>query len=301
MNVIETHHLTRKFWRNEAVHDLSLDVPAGSITALLGPNGAGKSTTIRMLMNLVRPTSGQARVLGVDSLRLGPREFAQIGYVSESQNLPLWMTVQQFLDYCRPFYPTWDRELESALLAQFALPLDRRLSQLSRGMLMKAALLGSLAYRPKLLVLDEPFSGLDPLMREEFVQGILEVSLAGEWSVLVSSHDIEEVERLADHVILLKAGRLSFSESAEALQARYRRVEVSGIASDASGPLGSMEWERSGQLARYIDAGYRENETEAAWLGRFPGAVVIAQPMSLREIFLAHARQARIETKGGRT
>src|SRR5262245_10394043 len=195
MNIIETHNLTRRFGRMEAVHELNLSISTGSVFALLGPNGAGKSTTLKMLMNLLTPTAGSARVLGVDSRKLGERELAQIGYVSENQQLPLWMTVRQFINYCRPFYPTWDRALEETLLKQFALPETRKLSQLSRGMLMKAALLSSLAYRPKLLVLDEPFSGLDPLVRDEFIRGVLEVSATEQWTVLVSSHDIEEIGR----------------------------------------------------------------------------------------------------------
>src|SRR5471030_1151164 len=215
MNIIETKNLTRRFGRTEAVHGLDLTVPAGSVCALLGPNGAGKTTTIRILMNLLPPTSGKALVLGVDSTRLGPRERTQIGYVSENQSLPLWMTVRQLLDYCRPFYPTWDRALEQTMLARFELPESRKLAQLSRGMLMKAALLSSLAYRPKLLVLDEPFSGLDPLVRDEFIQGVLEVSASGDWTVLVSSHDIDEVERLCDRVALLDHGRLQLDEATE--------------------------------------------------------------------------------------
>ncbi|MBM3856248.1 MAG: ABC transporter ATP-binding protein, partial [Verrucomicrobia bacterium] len=144
MNIIETEKLTRRYGRTEAVHELDLAVPAGSVFALLGPNGAGKTTTLKVLMNLLAPSAGAARVLGVDSRRLGERERAQIGYVAEGQEMPLWMTVRQLLDYCRPFYPTWDRTLESTLLARFELPEKRKLGHLSRGMLMKAALLSSL-------------------------------------------------------------------------------------------------------------------------------------------------------------
>src|SRR3954468_6856104 len=218
MNIIETHTLSRRFGKMDAVHELNLGVPAGSIFALLGPNGAGKTTPIKGLMNLLPTPTGAASVLGVDSRKRGEREFAQIGYVSENQQMPLWMTVRQLLDYCRPFYPTWDCDLERTLLAQFALPEDRKLKHLSRGMLMKAALLSSLAYRPKLLVLDEPFSGLDPLVRDEFIRGVLEVSASGDWTVLVSSHDIEEIERLCDRVALLDHGRLQLNETTEALQ-----------------------------------------------------------------------------------
>ena len=144
----------------------------------------------------------------MDARRLGPRELAQIGYVSENQLLPLWMTVGGLIDYCRPLYPTWDPALEASLLDQFELPRGRKLQHLSRGVLMKAALLISLAYRPRLLVLDEPFSGLDPLARDEFARGLLEASTAGDWTILVSSHDIEEVERLCDWIGIIDAGRL---------------------------------------------------------------------------------------------
>lgn len=301
MNLIETHQLTRRFGRTEAVHDLTLAIPSGSVCALLGPNGAGKSTTIKLLMNLLHPTRGCARVLGVDSQRLGPREFAQIGYVSENQDLPLWMTIGQLIDYCRPLYPTWDKTLEQKLLVQFQLPPDRKLRHLSRGMTMKAALLVSLAYRPKLVVLDEPFSGLDPLVREEFVQGMLEASNAGDWTVLISSHDIEEVERLADRIALLEHGRLALDETTESLQARFRRVEVDlqrGSALPNTTPAGWTLLERSGDRIRFVDTAYAPAATEQLCRERFPDAAVAAHPMTLREIFVALARTSAANRKG---
>lgn len=301
MNLIETNQLSRRYWRTEALRGLTLAVPAGSVFALLGANGAGKTTAIKVLMNLLEPTGGEARVLGVDSRQLGERERAQIGYVSENQKLPVWMTVRQLLDHCRPFYPTWDRELETRLLAQFDLPEDRKLRHLSRGMLMKAALLSSLAYRPKLLVLDEPFSGLDPLARDDFVRGVLEASDFGDWTLLVSSHDIEEVERLADHVALLEAGRLRFSETTEALLGRCRRIEVTlsgGPAPLGPPPSGWLELEQKGDLVRFIDTQYVRETTERACRERFPEAMVTAHPMTLREIFVTLARETRNQPKG---
>ncbi|HUR60504.1 MAG TPA: ABC transporter ATP-binding protein [Opitutaceae bacterium] len=293
MNIIETQNLPRRFGRMEAVHELNLAVPTGSVFALLGPNGAGKTTTLKLLMNLLPPTGGSARVLGADSRRLGERELAQIGYVSENQQLPLWMTLRQLLDYCRPFYPTWDRALEKSLLAQFALPETRKLGQLSRGMLMKAALLSSLAYRPKLLVLDEPFSGLDPVVRDEFIRGVLEVSAQGEWTVLVSSHDIEEVERLADHVALMDGGRLRLTETTEVLQGRFRRVEVTDAPPSAAPTPDWLEWSRAGALTRFVETRYAGDATERAWRDRFGGAAIKSQPMSLREIFMTLTRTHR--------
>ncbi len=299
MNIIETQGLTRRFGKMEAVHGLTLAVPQGSVLALLGANGAGKTTTLKLLMNLLAPTAGSARVLGVDSRKLGEREFAQIGYVSENQQLPLWMSVRQFIDYCRPFYPTWDRELEATLLRRFELPADRKLQDLSRGMLMKAALLSSLAYRPKLLVLDEPFSGLDALVRDEFIQGVLEVSALGEWTVVVSSHDIEEVERLADRVAMLDGGRLALEETTEALQARFRRVEVT-VAGESAAEVGGTRWPEAwrergtaGRVVRFVETRFERATTEAACRERWPEARVTAQAMALREIFMVLARQGR--------
>lgn len=297
MNIIETDNLTRRYGGTEAVHALTLTVPVGSVFALLGPNGAGKTTTLKMLMNLLAPTAGSARVLGVDSRRLGERERAQIGYVSENQQLPLWMTVTQLLDYCRPFYPTWDRDLERTLLGRFDLPLDRKLGHLSRGMLMKAALLSSLAYRPKLLVLDEPFSGLDPLVRDEFIKGVLEVSDAGEWTVLISSHDIEEVERLADWVGMLDEGRLRIDESTESLQRRFRRVDATGPKADAAPGADWLEWEQAGALTRFIETKFAGESSERAWRERLGTDQVTAQPMTLREIFLTLTRAGRVAAK----
>ena len=164
-------------------------------------------------------------MLGVETTAFGPAQYEQIGCVSENMKLPESMTVVEFLDWCRPMYPTSDDDFCKELLTRFELPLDRHLKNLSRGMKMKAALLASIAYRPKLLVLDEHFSGLDPLMRDEFIRGVLELSEQENWTVLISSHDIDEVERLADWVGILNAGKLYLSESSESLQRRFRKVE----------------------------------------------------------------------------
>lgn len=298
MNIIETHQLTRHFGRTEAVERMDLAVPEGAVCALLGPNGSGKTTTIKLLMNLIRPTGGTAQVLGVDTRRLGERERAQIGYVAEDQQLPDWMTVRQLLDYCRPFYPTWDRALERDLLDRFELPAGRKLKHLSRGMRMKAALLSALAYHPRLLILDEPFSGLDPVMRDDFVRGVLEVSAQGEWTVFVSSHDVAEIEQLVDRVALLDAGRLRLNEPADTLRARFRRVEVTGAPAAVTADPNDLHWERAGKLTRFVAADYVGGGSEQRWRERFAGATVTVAPMTLREIFVALVRPARVAQEG---
>ncbi len=293
-NSIETSKLGKSFGGNAAVKGLDLAVPEGTVFAFLGPNGSGKTTTIKMLMNIIRPSHGEAAVMGVKSTELGAKEFAQIGYVSENQEIPEWMTLGRLLRYCKPFYPTWDDGFCERLLKQYQLPLDRPLKSLSRGMKMKATLLSSLVYRPRLLVLDEPFSGLDVLVRDEFVRGVLELSEQEKWTVFVSSHDIDEVERLADWVGIIKEGELQLCEPASSLQARFRKIDA--VLSSDGADLGQVprSWllvERAGHRLSLVESQYRDGETERELRSRVAGCEQIdASPMSLRDIFLTLAR-----------
>ncbi len=297
-SIIEIEGLRKRFRQTVAVDGLSLGVQEGAITAFLGPNGAGKTTTIKCMLNLLLPDEGSVEVLGCNSRRLGPSVFQQLGYVSENQEMPLWMTVKQLNDYCRPMYPTWDSAFAEKLQRGFDLPPNSTLKSLSRGMRMKAALLSSLAYRPKLVVLDEPFSGLDALVRDEFIRGLLELTEEEGWSVFVSSHDIEEVERLADQVAVIHQGKLQLAESAEALQARFRNVE---LVLPGEQPLprnlpGSwLNPELAKRVARFTDSHYSESQLAESLPVYFPGAKPSqVSPMSLREIFVALARTYRL-------
>jgi ABC-2 type transport system ATP-binding protein len=292
---ISTHNLSKAFRRTEAVHALDLDVPEGSIYALIGPNGAGKTTTIKLLMNILRASAGTAEVLGVDSRRLSPREFARIGYVSENQEMPEWMTVDYFLRYLKPFYSTWDDALAADLVRQFELPLDRKLRHLSRGMRMKAALASSLAYRPELVVLDEPFTGLDALVRDEFTRSLLE--RAEGTTILISSHDLAEIENFASHVGYIDEGRLRFTEEMGTLADRFRQVEITFDGTPpvlALWPAGWMQPETSSALLRFIDSHFDAACTPAEIQQLFPAARNVEfHPMSLREIFVALAIAGR--------
>jgi len=293
--LIDAANLTCRYHRTEAVRRISFTVEPGTIFALLGPNGAGKTTTIRALMNIIRPSEGAVRVLGVDSRSLGPRELRTIGYVSENQQLPDWMTVAELLAFCRPFYPTWDDALCRKLVDDFALPLDVRIGRMSRGMRVKAALVSSLAYRPRLLILDEPFSGLDPVVRDDLVHGVLERAGEEHWSVLVSSHDLDEVERLVDTVAFLDAGRIVLTESMATLQGRFRMVEVT--LSDERPILASEpSWvglSAAGRVVRFTDTAYDGPVSDARTAERFPESRIETHALSLRQIFLSLARHRR--------
>ncbi len=218
--IIETRDLWKTYGRFDALHGLSLAVPERSVFALLGANGAGKTTVIKTLLNIIEPTRGSARVLGVDSRAVGPSVLAQIGYVSESQLLPARLRVGEFFSYLRACYAHWDRSIEEELLSQLRLPAERRIGALSHGMRLKMALACALPFRPRLLILDEPFSGLDALVRDEIIAGFQR--RAGEMSILISSHELEEVQRLATHVAFIEAGRLLFQGTVVALREHAR-------------------------------------------------------------------------------
>ena len=303
--MIQVNKLWKKFGRTDAVQDLSFAVPEGSAFALIGANGAGKTTTIKVLMNILEPTRGNAMVLGLDSRKISPRELAQIGYVSENQDMPEKLTVAQFLAYLRPFYPTWDADLEKSLLGQLRLPLERRIGNLSHGMRMKMSLACALPFRPKLLVLDEPFSGLDPLVRDEFMEGLL--GQAGEMTILISSHELGEIDGVATHVAFLDEGKLLFQESMSDLVARFREVHVTlDRIGDRNGNRSSDEvvtapfpkcWLRVrtvGNVLSFVDTQFSEGDVDEQ-LRSLVGNVktIDAQPMALRTIFTTLARAAR--------
>jgi len=297
--IIETRNLTKRFGRHMAVDGVSLSVPEGAIVALVGANGAGKTTTLRLLMNLIRADSGEAKVLGVDSQHLGVPEYARLGYVSENQKLPSGLTLDQFFAWLRPLYATWDREREAEIRRRLDLPADRKLGQLSRGMRIKAALAATLPYRPALLVLDEPLSGLDPLVRDEVLEGLL--ANADGTTILISSHELTEIEGCATHIAFMDKGRLVIQDSLEDLAARFRNV-TAGFTEDpkhaASLPESWLTPEWTGRTLRFTSAAYTGDDdlgrTLTSLLG--PLAHLSTEPMSLREtskvLIRAYRREA---------
>ena len=292
---IQTEGLTKRFGRVHALDGLSFTVPQGAVLALVGPNGAGKTTLIKILMNIFRASQGSASVLGLNSRKLSGRAFASVGYVSENQQLPDWMRVEAFLKYLRPFYPTWDTQLEAQLVQMFDLPCDRKLKQLSRGMRMKAALAGALAFRPRLIVLDEPFSGLDPMVRDELGKALLDRT--ADSTIFLSSHDLAEIEGFATHLAFLDSGRLRLCEDMVSLRARFREVEINldaPAAIPAELPSAWLHVSASDSVVRFVDSGFHPEGTPAEIARQF-GCVrnMTFEPMTLRTIFLALAKTGR--------
>jgi ABC-2 type transport system ATP-binding protein len=293
--IVDTEHVSKKYGRVEVIKDLCLQVPEGSAFALVGTNGAGKTTTLRVLVNLIRPDTGRATVLGVDTRDLSHRDLTQIGYVSENQQLPERLTIAQYFAYLRALYPNWDRGLENGLRKQLELPPDRTLSKLSHGMRMKTVLVAGLAFRPKLLILDEPLSGMDTLTRDEVVEGLLQQ--ADETTILISSHELSEIENFTSHIAFMDKGRLYFQESIESLRSRFR--EVNGILSarrelPESYPSSWLAPRTSGHSLQLIESKYRDHESMYRDLTELFGAVQFeTAPMTLREVSKALIREAR--------
>jgi len=273
---ISVRSLSRSFGSAQALDHVDFDVPQGAIYALVGPNGAGKTTLVKILLNIIRPSSGTAAVLGKSSTHIVGDAFTRIGYVSENQELPEWMTVTQLLSYLRPFYPQWDITLEEQLVRQFDLPPDRKLKHLSRGQRMMAALLSVLPYCPSLIVLDEPFSGLDPLVRDELIESLLERATqdSNPPTILISSHDLAEIESLASHIGYLDRGRLLFSEEISSLSSRFREVIVT-LNPTAALPLNSGSSGAGERSAPGIATSSQTVNYPASWLLPETGASMV--------------------------
>lgn len=293
--IVETDQINKRYGKVKVLQDISLQVPEGSAFALIGTNGAGKTTTMRTLVNIIQPDSGSAQVLGTDSRALSDVDFYQIGYLSESQQLPARLTIAQFFEYLRALYPNWDLGLETDLRKRLELPPDRLLSKLSHGMRMKTLLIGALSFHPKLLILDEPLSGLDSLVRDEVIEGILD--LAHESTVLISSHELAEIENFTTHIAFMDKGRLLFQQSIESLQQRFREMRVT-LSSQRELPEDLPDsWlhpRLSGHSFQFIESEFENHDLAYQKLTQHLGAVQFdEEPMSLREISKALIREAR--------
>jgi ABC-type multidrug transport system ATPase subunit len=224
---VETRGLVKKFGDQVALNDVSLQVPVGAVYLLVGPNGAGKSTSLKILLDLMRADQGLAQVFGLDSRDDAPQARANTGYVPERPDWGYgWMRVGRLLEHHALYYPTWDPTYAAHLATKFELRLDRKVGALSKGQARRVHLTMALAHRPPLLLLDEPTDGLDPLMRDETL-GVLADHLAEtQTTVIISTHHVEEVERLADHIGVLRSGVLRAQMSRTDLNSGLRRYLV---------------------------------------------------------------------------
>jgi len=237
--------VTKRYRRLEALCDVSLVVPKGQTLGLLGQNGAGKSTLLKLLMGLLRRDAGDVRVLGSDPLVDPLAVRRRVGYVPEQQFIYGWMRVREAAHFCRSFYPTWNDSLCDTLLTLFGLDSEKRVKELSKGMVVKLALVLALSHEPELLLLDEPMAGLDPIAREELLDGVLQTVSDRERTIVFSSHNFGDVQRLADTIAILHEGKLLVHAEVDVLLKSTKRIRavLGNGASPTSMPDGLI-WQR---------------------------------------------------------
>jgi ABC-2 type transport system ATP-binding protein len=291
--IIETNQLCKSFKDKAALRGLDLQVPAGSIFGFLGRNGAGKTTTIKTLMGLLRADSGSAHVFGIPATDAdrSVEIRRRIGFVTEDKELYPYMTVEQIIRFTRPFFPKWRDDLEKRYLDLFQLSPKTKIPALSKGMRSKLMLLLAVLRGADLLILDEPTDGLDPAAIEDVLRELVAIAASSGTTMFFSSHQLTEVDRLADHIGIIDQGKMIMAGSLDDIKARYQRLQVV-LATPAELPTrwadGVESVRQEGRVVSILASQNVDAIAEEAQ--SIPGAVVERFPVTLKEIFLEHVR-----------
>jgi ABC-2 type transport system ATP-binding protein len=291
--IIESTGLCKSFKGHPALSGLDLRVPAGSIFGFLGRNGAGKTTTIKLLMGLLKSDSGAARVFGLPPSDAGKsiEIRRRIGFVTEDKELYPYMTVEQIMRFTRPFFPQWRDDLGRRYLKLFDLPPNRKIPDLSKGMRSKLMLLLAISHGAELLILDEPTDGLDPAATEEVLKELVALSASEGTTIFFSSHQLSEVDQIADHVCIIDQGRAIVAGSLDDLKVQYQRLQIV-FAEEPRTPVrwveGAEHIRQEGRLVSILAS--RNVDAILDQARSLPGASVERFPVTLKEIFLEHVR-----------
>jgi ABC-2 type transport system ATP-binding protein len=286
--VVDIRRLTRQFGSIKALDEISLVIPRGGVFGIIGGNGAGKTTLIKHILGMLRAQSGSVQVFGLDPVQNPVGTLGRIGYLSEDRDLPDWMTVGELMRYTQSFFPAWDPAYAEELREMFDLDSQAKIRSLSRGQRARTGLLAALAHRPELLLLDEPSSGLDPIVRRDILGAIIRTIAEDGRTVLFSSHLLDEVERVADQVAIIHRGRLILTSSMDAIKENHRRVTLRfGEPVDRPPALvGAISYEGHGDEWTYVCNGASQQLRRAA---ESIGATVVDDTaLSLDEIFVSH-------------
>ncbi len=286
--VVDIQGLTRRFKRVTALEDVSLRVRRGTVHGLVGANGAGKTTLMRHMLGAYRPQSGTVSVFGLDPVKHPVEVLGRLGYLSEERDIPGWMRVRELLWYVKSFYPDWDDGYAESLRARFGIKPEARVKGLSRGERAKAGLLCAIAYRPELLLLDEPSSGLDVSSRRDILEAIVRTVADEGRTVVFSSHLLDEVDRVADYVTMVHQGRVVLDGPLEDIRARHGRVVLHFDAAPLTPPRlpGQLFVDGSGREWNVVFEGDAAAFQTAA--SEASARIVETATPTLEEIFLAH-------------
>jgi len=235
--IVQIQGLSKHFGATEALRDVSLDIHTGSITGLLGANGAGKSTLLRHVIGLYLPHKGRCVTFGCKAGRLGPAQLGRIGYVHQEGELLEWMKVGQLVRYVSTYYPNWNHSLEEKYIADYDISTKSRVGSLSPGQRQKLAILLAIGFEPELLILDEPASTLDPVARGQFLDLLLQIIQNENRTIVISSHILSDVEKVIDHAIIMRAGRILRDCSFDELKEEFCRVRISALSGELPAEL----------------------------------------------------------------
>jgi ABC-2 type transport system ATP-binding protein len=287
--VVDVHDLSRSFGGKTALDGVSFRATAGQIHGLVGSNGAGKTTLLKHLLGLLRATTGSVRIFGLDPVRDPVGVLARVGYLSEERELPEWMSVDELMRYSQAFHPGWDAAYARELLDSFALDPARKIRELSKGMRAQAGLLAAVAHRPELLILDEPSSGLDAVVRRDILDAIVRTVVDDGRTVIFSSHLLDEVERMSDHVTLIHQGRVALSGVLDDVRGAYRRSRLRFVDPFERPPVidTALAIEGSGRSWSVIHSGSLEQFRHS--VSARGGEIVETRAATLEEIFLTRA------------
>jgi len=288
-SVIEARGLTRYFGGRCAVDDVSFSVPRGSVFAFIGRNGAGKTTTIRMILGLLEPTRGSSNILGYDCASLPPAARARIGYMAEGDPVYGWMRVGQYADFQRSFYPRWNQEIFASVIDYFAIDPHTKAGHLSHGQRAGLHLAMTLAIEPKVLMLDDPATGLDPAARRSLLEAMVYFTRDRERTIFFSSHLLDDVERVADRVAVLDYSVLRVCCSADTFRDHVRRLVVR-FPAEPPRKLpkipGLLQATRAENELTLVVANFNgKTERDLELLG---AEAVEEQPISLEDALIAH-------------
>jgi ABC-2 type transport system ATP-binding protein len=251
--IIQIKNIAKRFGSIQAIADVSADIGAGTIVGLVGDNGSGKSTLLRHIIGLYLPDRGTCTTFGRDVARLSPAELSRIGYVHQEGKLPDWMTAGQLIRYVSAYYPNWNHRLEQRYVCDFDIGLDDRVGTLSPGQRQKLAILLAIAFEPELLILDEPASALDPLARSRFLDLLLEIIQKDSRTIIISSHILSDIEKIVDHLMVMRKGRLIYDNSLDIMREEYSRVTLTSrdaVLPDALPFVDVLRAERTDHQAR---------------------------------------------------
>jgi ABC-2 type transport system ATP-binding protein len=291
--VVDVNDLSRSFGGRCALERVSFHATAGRVYGLVGANGAGKTTLLKHLLGLLRATTGSVRVFGLDPVRDPVGVLRRVGYLSEERELPEWMRVDELMAYTQAYHPTWDTAYARELVETFGLDTSRKVKDLSKGMRAQAGLLVAVAHRPELLILDEPSSGLDAVVRRDILDAIVRTVADDGRTVIFSSHLLDEVERMSDHVTLIHQGRVTLSGVLDDVRSAYQRSRVRFVESFDQPPVidGALAMEGGSRTWSIVHSGPLERFHHSVLaLG---GEVVESRDATLEEIFLARAGRGR--------